>query len=38
VEIAGSVRLALQNFHFGVEAFGNAVIPDEAPHRAASLK
>jgi hypothetical protein len=32
VEIAESVRLALQNFHFGVEAFGNAVIPGEAPH------
>jgi hypothetical protein len=32
VEVSETVGLALQDFHFGVEAFGDAVVAGEAPH------
>jgi hypothetical protein len=30
LEVAEAVGLALQDFHFGVEAFGNSIVPGEA--------
>jgi hypothetical protein len=32
LEVSEAVGLALQNFHFGVKAFGDSVIAGEAPH------
>jgi len=32
LEISESVCLALQDFHFGMEAFGDSVVAGEAPH------
>jgi hypothetical protein len=32
LEVSEAVRLALQNFHFRVKAFGDAVATGEAPH------
>ena len=32
MEVAEAVSLALEDLHFGVEAFGDAVVASEAPH------
>ena len=32
VEVSEAVSLALENFHFGVESFGDSVVSGEAPH------
>jgi hypothetical protein len=32
LEVAKAVGLALKDFHFGVETFGDSVVASEAPH------
>jgi hypothetical protein len=32
LKVPKAISLALENFHFGVKAFGDAVVACEAPH------
>ena len=38
VEVAEAISLSLQDVHFGVETFGDAVVACEPPHRANLLR